>query len=162
MPNVFSTRKTEVFPVIALDGTGDKMTYSPGQPIDVIRWGITLTVAADVGAGAVVAMDFRPTIGSDTDRVNGSVALGIDTAGGTISFTTDDDHAIGAVIYHDVVPPFQVDPGEELVIAVDNAMDTTGDGKPFIEYLEKPFVGDSNRTAGTASNRIGNAVKKAS
>ncbi len=160
MPNVYSTRKTIESAIVALNSTGDKFTFTPGQPVDIIRWGIVPTTLLDLGVGFTGALDFRPTAGSDASRVNGSVAGGVDTAGGTITRTAD--VALGAGVYHNLSSPLEVDPGEEVVFEVTDAADTSGDGVIFIEYFEKPFVGDSNRTIGDPANRIGNMILVAS
>ncbi len=133
--------------------TGDEVVFTPAAPVNIVRWGFIVTTLLDVGAGATFAMDKRVTAGSDTGRVNGSTdANGVDTAGGTMTVTAD--KAVGTCIYHNVSPQFKVNPGEQAVIAVDNAADTGGDGIWFIEYEEEPFVATS---LAAADDRLTNA-----
>lgn len=143
-----------------LTNVGDAFKFSPTVPVDVVRWGFTVTTTAQVGAGMAVTGDWRPTVGSDTNRVTGSVSGGVDTGLGSI--TASADIAAGKMAYHECSSPFEVDPGEEVVLKVSNAADTAGVARFFIEYIVKPFVGDSGVTAGGESNRIANATKYAS
>lgn len=161
----YMDRRTKTWPdgqlndptMVALDATDDEVKWAPGKPIDVVRWGFIITTALDVGAGFGAALDLRPTVGSDTDRVNGDSSGTTDTGGGTITATAD--VAVGAGLYHNVDPPLEVDPGEELVLQITDAADTSGAGYFFVEYEERPFVGDSNVTAGDPSNRIDNMTE---
>lgn len=158
-----SLHLTEVSAQVDFTTTGDKFELTPGRPVTVIRWGVIANALIDVGAGMVVAMDFRPTIGSDASRVNGSVAAGVDTAGGTLSTSTT-DVAAGTGIYHNVVVAdgFQIDPGESAVFEVTDAADTAGTGYIFVEYVEAPFQGEGATGVANAANRIANMTKKAS
>ncbi len=156
MGSPFMIRKTVESAIVALDGTGDVFTLTPGQPINIIRWGIIPTTALDVGGGMVVKADFRPTAGSDSGRGDGDV--------GDITLSTDEDVALGAGLFTDEVSgagnksPFLVDPGEQVVWQVTDAADTTGDGVIFVEYEEHPFVGGLPAVAGSFGNRISNMV----
>ena len=142
--------------------TGDKWVLTPARPINIIRWGIVADALIDVGAGMVVALDFRPTAGSDSGRVNGATSSGRDTAGGTLSTGTT-DVAAGSGSYRDLVPVaasglsatgtgeyggFQVDPGEQAVFEVTDAADTAGSsGVLFVEYVTMPAGQGSRWTA---------------
>lgn len=157
MSTPYMHRKVIESGIVALDGTGDVFTLTPGQPINIVRWGIIPTTLLDVGASFAIKADFRPTAGSDSGRGDGDV--------GDISTTVDT--ALGAGDYTEAVAgdgvagskvPFQVDPGEQVVFQVTDAADTTGDGVIFVEYEEHPFVGDPNATAGSFSNRISNMI----
>jgi len=141
-------------------GTGDVLVFTPNTPVDIVRWGFIVTTTLDVGAGAAFAGDHRPTAGSDTSRVDGSISSSVDTAGGTLTVTAD--IAAGQVAYHEMSQNLEVDPGEEFVIECTNAADTAGVIRGFVEYVEKPFVGDSDATAGTAANRLGNVTEYSS
>ena len=154
---------TEVSGQVTFTTTGDKFEFTPGRPVNVIRWGIIANALIDVGAGMIVTMDFRPTVGSDASRVNGSVASGVDTAGGTLSTSTT-DVAAGDGIYHDVVAAngFQIDPGESAVFEVTDAADTAGTGYIFVEYEELPFQGAGAAGVAGDSNRVFHMTKKAS
>ena len=149
---------TEVSAQISVATTGDKFTFTPGRPVDIVRWGIIADVLIDVGVGMTIAADHRITAGSDTGRVNAAV--------GTITDT--DDIAQGDGVYTENVSPlitarptetFRVDPGEQVVFEVTDAADTAGTGHIFIEYRQIPFVGDANVAAGLDSNRIAGFTK---
>jgi hypothetical protein len=127
----------------------DTVYVTPATPIKIVRWGLVVTSLLDVGAGFAAAMDFRPTAGSDTDRVNGAVASGIDTAGGTI--TTTADVAAGDGLYHELSQPLEVLPGEQVVIQITDAADTAGTGLFWVEYEEEPFAA---AYAGTSSRLV--------
>lgn len=148
---------------VALESTGDKATITPTNPIRVTKWGFLSADTdgsgiVDVGVGLVVSMDKRPTVYSDTNRVE------IDT------ITTTADVALGAGLYSDLVSgfsgsstavdgstlnnapsspatgvavPVDVYPGQQLVFEVKDAADTDADNVIFwVEYIELPFVGD--------------------
>ena len=167
MSTGFENRQVVIFPtqggdavVPGLDMGADEdlLTWAPAMPVDIVRWGYIVDTV--LGASVlVVAMDFRPTKGSDTARVNGATdgTTFIDTAGGTL--TPGVSTAVGKGEFHNVNPPLQVDPGEEVVIEI-TTHPTSGDAHFFIEYEVQPFVGDSNVTAGDFSNRIANMTER--
>lgn len=149
---VLGLRKTVESASLAVNSTGDKFTFTPGQPVDILRWGIIADALIDVGVGMAIKADHRPTAGSDTGRGDGNVGditITVDLAQGAGLFTEDVSGVANKT-------PFQVDPGEQVVFEVTDAADTAGTAIIFVEYLEKPFVGDSNVTAGTFSNRTSN------
>lgn len=141
---------------VAFTSTGDKFYVAPAVPIDIYRWGIITQDLLDVGAGFTISMEFRPTVGSDTDRA----------AKQTIDRTTD--VAAGTVLYRDVIlavaqasgddtltggtttqtsllnvgpaGPLHVRPGEEVVFEVTDAADTAGTGRIWVEYVESDFA----------------------
>jgi hypothetical protein len=125
-------------PAVNFAAAADTVYITPATPIKIVRWGLVVTSLLDVGAGFIAALDFRPTAGSDTDRVNGSVAAGVDTAGGTI--TTTADVAAGAGLYHELSTPLEILPGEQGVIQITDAADTAGTGLFWVEYEEEPFA----------------------
>lgn len=167
MSTGFENRRVVLFPVqggdtvlagLTMATAEDKATWAPAMPVDIVRWGyIADTVMGNTVA--VVALDFRPTIGSDTDRVDGATnsTTFIDTAGGVL--TSGVATAVGAGEFHNVNPPLQVDPGEEVVFQMTTAP-SSGTAFFFIEYEVQPFVGDSNVTAGDFSNRISNMTER--
>lgn len=113
----------------AADATGDGFVFTPAQPIDVIRFGFIADSLVDVGAGMVVALDHRAVAGSDSVRP------------AILTITHAADVAAGDGIYVQAAAPIEVNPGEQLVVAVDNAADTGGTFIPFIVYQRRPFVG---------------------
>ena len=167
MSTGFENRRTVVFPQQSGDAvitgmafvtTEDKVAWAPTHPVDIVRWGYVVdTVLGDTTL--VAALDFRPTIGSDTNRVNGATnsTTFIDTAGGVLTAVVAT--AVGKGEFHNVNPPLQVDPGEEVVIEL-TAAPASGNGFWFIEYEVQPFVGDTNVTAGDFSNRIANMTER--
>lgn len=167
MSTGFENRRMVSFPVQGSDAVlagltmataEDKATWAPPYPVDIVRWGFIVDTVLG-NTSTVIALDFRPTIGSDTDRVNGATdsTTFIDTAGGVL--TNSEATAVGAGVYHNVKPPLQVDPGEEVVIQATGAP-SSGTAFFFIEYEVQPFVGDSNVTAGDFSNRISNMTER--
>ena len=158
MASTYVMRHTKVWPddgqgtSIVFDGTGDKVTFTPARPVNIIRWGIIIDTILDVGVGFTIKADHRPTAGSDTGRGDGDVG----------DITTTTDVAVGKGLYTEEVSgagskqKFKVDPGEQVVFQVTDAADTTGDGFVFVEYEEEGFQGDTNVTAGEDANRIGN------
>ena len=170
MASTFIERHTVVFPIQGGDAlpteilaatAEDKAIFAPARPVNIVRWGyIVTTVLGDTTQ--VLAMDFIPKTGFgdlSTDRVNGAVAAGVDTAGGTI--TSGVATAVGDGHFHNVVPKLQVDPGEAVVIEA-TAAPASGDYYIFIEYEEEGFSGGLPGVAGSDSNRIANVTVKAS
>lgn len=143
-------RKTEVSDQVDLTSTGDKLVWTPGTPVNIIRWGIIADALIDVGAGMTVKMDHRPTAGSDSSRTDGTPST-------AVNLVTAVDVAAGKGIYVDLSEAFEVDPGEEVVFQVTDAPDTAGTGVIFIEYDRLPFQNDSNLAA--ADNRLSNMTK---
>ncbi len=165
MSSVYENHVTEVSAEIDMTSTGDKMTFSPAQPVNIVRWGVLANALIDVGAGMIIKADFRPTAGSDGSRGDGDV--------GDLTFSTDEDISQGEGAYTEecgtpaagtvadplIAQKFSVDPGEEVVFQITDAADTAGSGRIFVEYEALPFVGDSNATAGGFSNRIDNMTQ---
>lgn len=158
-----------ISPSVQVTATGDKAVFTPPCPVLVTRWGYVARSLLDVGAGAVFTCDWRPTAGSDTNRVNGSTtgtptfahSEHADLGGGSISTSTTDS-AAGTGRYHpirtttnvvDSIPgPLPVYPGEELVFECTDAADTAGlDIQFFVEYEQRPFQGDSSLAEGNSN-----------
>lgn len=152
---------------VDFNATGDKLLFAPAQPIEVYRFGFQTIEAMDPDAGGfVIALDIRPTIGSDTSR----------TEVETITRADADTVAAGKVVYKDVIiavaaaagddtltggattqtstlnvgpsGPKHVMPGQEIVIEVTNAVGAASTGYVFIEYAELGWA-LPNTTAGT-------------
>lgn len=148
--------ETVVSAQIALNSTGDKATFTFARPVDIVRWGIIADALIDVGVTMVVKLDHRPTAGSDTNRTDG-IPDGTTTKNITTGTT---DIAQGKVAVVNLATPFSVDPGEQVVAQVTDAADTAGTGIVFIEYIPKPFAGDTTLPSAQSefSNRIANVV----
>lgn len=143
---------------VSIATTGDKASFAPSQPVNVVRWGCIATVA--ITGAPVITLDKRVTLLSDTGRVNGATAAGVDTAGGTL---TPGTLAVGKGAYREVnqVPgPFKLAPGEEAVFEVTTAA-TAGTVVFFVEYEAEGFNGDAGLTL-AQGNRIANMTKKTS
>lgn len=136
---------------VVFTSTGDKFIITPAMPLDVIRFGIIYTVAKDA-TSMVVTLDKRVTAGSDTGRV--TISTMTDTAAravtaivyqepGTLTTAaaTQSTAEDGSLRNVDPVGPYHITPGQELVIAVTDAADATGQGYVWVEYNEYPFAG---------------------
>lgn len=135
---------------VSIATTGDKASFAPTKPVNVLRWGI---IATTTFTGApVITMDFRPTISSNTARVTGATSGGVDTAGGTL---TPGTLAAGKGRFRNVrqaaasglsstgtpaASGIQVQPGQELVANVGTAAGA-GAGVFFWEFEELPAQG---------------------
>lgn len=159
------SHQTAVFPNattgIVITSTGDKAVFTPSRPCQVMRWGYVADVSSTV-TPPVFGLDFRPTAGSNSGRVTGASSGGYDTGGGgTITTTALSQTAQGKGVYNNVtLNPANVAvgagdlqlfiiPGNQLVFTVTTAA-TAGSGFFFVEYLEKPFVGDAKLPASQA------------
>ena len=123
---------TWVTGTVALDGTGDKATFTPCRPVRIRRFGYawnagTVTTSASLD----IDLDKRVLIGSDTGRVQIATIAGVASeAQGDGAYTRVGAAGGGAI---------DVDADEEVVVDVENAA-AAGDGVVFIEYEELPFV----------------------
>jgi hypothetical protein len=158
MASIYTQRRYEVSAQVALTTTGDKMTFTPGAPVNIVRWGVIADALIDVGAGMTIKADFRPTAGSDTGRGDGD--------GGDITVTADIAQGKGAYTEEVATPAatavaakLQVDPGEQVVFQVTDAADTAGTGHIFVEYELEGFSGGSPAAALSLANRISNMTQ---
>lgn len=161
---------------VVLTTTGDKFVFAPKAPIRVLKWGFLINAVAldTTGANLIMALDHRPTAGSDTNRAekdtltiaatNVAYTLGkgayrdpyvastvastpssMPSGGGPLGFTQS--IASGQ-------QQITVKPGEELVIEVKTGAGAAGQGQVFIEYevlpISKPS-GYGTTDAGTVS-----------
>lgn len=135
---------------VDFNATGDKFILTPVAPIEIVRFGFVTDAAMDPDAGGfVLALDHRPTAGSDTGR----------TESATLTRTDTQTVAAGSLVYREVVladtdgetaedgetryvapsGPLSVDVGEQAVLEVTNAVGAASTGYVFIEYVQKPF-----------------------
>ncbi len=145
---------------IKFDSTGDKYAFRTSRPIDIIRWGFIASDDINVGVRLTVVANFRPTIGSDTGLIAGEAAGGmgvIDLGTSAVPAHTTGDVNQGTGVYTNLVSsagitlqataalqtktqvPFALDPGEEIMFAVDDAADTDGAGYIFVHYVPRGF-----------------------
>lgn len=136
---------------VDFNATGDKFAYAPVVPVDIYRWGYQTIAAQDPDAGGfVLALDFRPTLGSDTDRVE--VA--------TITRADAEVAAAGSVVFNEIIKnvaqatlpgigsylnvagtgPLRLEPGQEAVIEVTNAVGAASTGYVWLEVVEHGFL----------------------
>lgn len=112
---------------VDLSSTGDKAFFRPGLNRYKIR-SVAAVNLNTIGDAGIVQIDLRPTVGSDTDRVN-KATLNIPVS-----------LAAGKVVYKDALD-ISVDPGQEIVIEVTDACDA-GDLADIVlsveQYNERP------------------------
>lgn len=134
---------------IDFNATGDKYIYTPCAPIDVYRWGFITDAAMDPDAGGfVLALDHRITAGSDTGRTEKATITRADAetvaAGklvyGRVEIAVAETVAVdGSKVNVDPAGPLRVNPGEQVVIEVTNAVGAASTGYVFIEYADLAF-----------------------
>ena len=136
--------------LVDLNATGDKFGFAPIQPIDIYKFGWIAYQAVDPDAGGlVVALDRRPTVGSDTDRVEidvltranaQTIVAGQVTYREVVLADTNGETAEDGML-RNVGPsgPCRINPGEEAVLEVTNAAGVAATGVMFIEYAELAF-----------------------
>lgn len=151
---------------VAGESTGDKARWAPTHPLRILRWGYQNLDDAiiDVGTQFKVALDWRPTVKSDTNRAEiDTISTGTtdvpqgegrfsDLVGGFSGSSTGSD---GSTVYQapsndDQSAPdgFKVYPGEELVFEVLDAADTDADEiQFFVEYVDLPWSLGRSATA---------------
>lgn len=134
---------------VDFNATGDKFIYTPATIARCYRFGYITDAAQDPDAGGfVLALDHRPTAGSDTDRTEKATITRADaetTAAGklvyadTILAVAQAAQGDGSLL--DVGPsgPVEVRPGEQLVIEVTNAVGAASTGYVFLEVMELAF-----------------------
>ena len=131
-----ATNKTAIGTPVSVASTGDKFIYTAHEPIEIVRWGLLVTTTVVVGTGSTFALDMRPTLASDTNRVEGALA------DGTLMTTGTTDVAAGDIFCMNCTP-IVLEPSQQVVLAVDNAPDSAGIGYAIIWYRVLPFVGDN-------------------
>lgn len=147
-------RRWNVSAQINWAGTGDKFSIAPASPIAIVRWGTINNGTTVVGSGKFTG-DLRVTAGSDSGRVTGSIASGVDTQGGTL---TPAATAAGKGNYHNLSQPCIVCPGQEFVITQSVTL-TSGTGYLWVEFAQLPFQGDAALTSLQDANLIFNLTK---
>ena len=114
--------------VVAIDGSGVGLEFAPSEPVQIIRWGVIVTVATTVAATILTA---------DHEQAGGA-ALTPSGAGDLLTVTVPIS-AVGLGYYRDLTPqPFLVLPGEQVQINTAGTA-TAGDGMYFIHYKRMNF-----------------------
>lgn len=120
--------------------TGDKLTFTPAMPVEIVEFGIIVTTAlVDAAGGLVLKADVRPTAGSDTSRTDG-------TAGTMTLTSTQANRSAGQVVRSRPASPLTVLPGQQVILELTTAVDS-GAGIAFIVFREKPQYRDAAESA---------------
>lgn len=106
--------------------TGNKLTASPGQPMDFIRFGAIFTVAGGSGS-LVLAIDKRVTAGSDTGRVE------------VATMTVTAAQATAGSVHTLDISPLEIDPGEEVILEVTTGLTSAGTAILFAHAQPRGF-----------------------
>lgn len=118
---------------VALDGAADRMVFNPGRPVQVLRWGYTVSVVT-TGTGLVLKLDKTDLAGTRGDGDMGTITAGAVDVLGSGRYT--EVVSPSATI---TTEPHVLTTGEYATIQVTGAA-TTGDGFVWIEYQDLPFV----------------------
>lgn len=136
--------------VVDFNATGDKWAVRGVAPIDVYRWGIVTIELMDPDAGGFqIDLEKRILMGSDVGRLTqiqsifradadlipaGQVVY-VESVLAVAAAAGSD----GSVLNVDPAGPIRVNPGEELVFKVSNAVGAASTGYIWVEYTELPF-----------------------
>lgn len=123
---------------VALDGAADRLTFTPGVPCRLVRFGVLVSVLVDNTQGLILSLD--------TQRIHGTAAR---TERGVMTHADGAaDLVVGAVRYHDLAAFTMADalgldsnvivPGHQAILEVKQAA-TAGDGFVFLEYTPLSF-----------------------
>lgn len=135
MSEMMGVTRVESSAGVALDSAADVLVISPVKPVLLNRIGVIQDGGTDPGTGFVMAVDKRPTAGTDSD-VNSRGAR-------SELYNMSPDAAIGQGngVYHDADDRYEIVPGEELVLEVTTGGAAGATGNVFAELVEKPFSG---------------------
>lgn len=136
---------------VDFNATGDKFIITPAAPIDIYRYGAVFDAATDPDAGGfVLALDWRPTAGSDSSRAEimtltradaETSAAGTGIYGKVVVAVAQATGSDGSLVNVGPSGPLEVDPGEQAVIEVTNAVGAASTGYVWVEYVQHPFAG---------------------
>lgn len=145
---------TQKSPLVALDSTADIFAFVAEGPIEVVRWGVVVTVALTTPAAVVAADSVKLTVRGDGDA--GTITTATSQAVGTGVYTETSSPDVTA----HPTQPFHLKGGEQLIFQVTTAAGA-GDGILWIQYRNLSFV-DSPTVDDTAPlTELGNFVKVA-
>ncbi len=151
----------EIFPkrvahsgTLVFTSTGDIYTFAPGVPVDIVRWGYTVNVVLGDNT-LIIKADSQLVGASRGDGDVGTLTPAIATAVGKGAYT--ENVSPGDTDFP--TTPFELDAGESVIFEVTDLVASTGTGTMWVEYHERPFVGDSNQSA-AQGNRIAGMLKK--
>lgn len=129
-----NAKQKETATLADASATGDKLTFTPAVPVEILEIGIIVTtVIVDAAGGLVLKADIRPTAGSDTSRGDGDA--------GVMTLTSAQaNKAAGKVQRSRPASPAIVYPGQQVIVELTTAADS-GAGIAFIVFREA-FAGD--------------------
>lgn len=130
--------KHEIARNATTSATGDILTYAPPKPTRVTRLGLVQDGATDPGVNLVLAVDRRPTAGSDTDRAELMTMTPAAAIGQGKGIFKTADVAIDIVV------------GEEVVVEVKTAGAASSTAHVWIEHDEEAFAPGDNMVEVTA------------
>ncbi len=113
--------------IVAIDTSGVGLEFAPSEPVQIIRWGVIVTVATTA---------FATILTADHELAGGS-ALTPSGAGDLLTVTVPIS-AVGLGYYRTVEPGFLVLPGEQVQINTAGSA-TAGDGMYFIHFKKLNF-----------------------
>lgn len=163
-PTGTSETSPATFGPVDFNATGDKFGFAPATPIYITRFGLLTVNAMNPDAnGFVLALDHRPTAGSEAGR----------TEKDTLTRALAQTVAAGKIVYRDVlIPvaqatgvdkslvnvgpagPLLVRPGEEAVLKVTNAVGAVSTGRVWIEFIDAGWAMASTVTTNNGANVI--------
>lgn len=130
--------------------TGDKFILSLPHPIDIYRFGfITIGLMDPDAGGFQLDLDKRIAVGSDSGRVSPVASIfraDADTVAAATVVYVDvtlpvaaATGADGSIVNVDPAGPVRINPGEEAVLEVSNAVGAASTGYVWIEYVQLPL-----------------------
>jgi hypothetical protein len=126
----------------ALDTGADIMTIAPSRPIEIVRWGVTVTVALDnTPTPLTMALDVTPIGGARTEQAETLVCTVV-------------DRTVGEVLYCVPATPVELEPGDLAFLQVLSTGAGAGDGIPFIQYKARGFHPDILNDVGAATPTV--------
>lgn len=114
----------------------DIFTFTPTFPVEIYEFGMVMTAGLTASDNVILALDKRPTAGTDTGRTVGVADLG------TLTIAAASSGAVAAgdiMISRPASGPFILYPGQQAVLNVTNSC-TAGTGLPFINYRLLPAI----------------------
>lgn len=132
-----------------VSSTGDKVTLTPGVPVEIVSFGVICTTVFVAAGSMVWNCSKRPTAGSDTGRVSGSLgtmtltATQAALAAGSLARCRPDTKSGAFAGPAPAAANMTVLPGEQAVLDLTTGI-TSGAGIAFIEYRNLPKLDRSS------------------
>lgn len=154
MSIIHSAYRTVDSGIQTLSSSGDKLTFQPVEPVEVIRWGVLVTTALTV-ASLILTGDHEQIAGAaltpagagDLGTLTVTTTVGVlgagaytETVNPNAEFSEGGGERTAAGVETGIVTkPFLVFPGEQIAIGSDGGP-TAGAGVVWIMYRPKAFV----------------------